>query len=134
MSTKEFRAAINGEFMAWGLASFPSLPIVYENGPVPDQDKIGPIWLDTSIRWYSANPMSVGQLVITRHTGAVSANVFCRDAAGTGEIDDIIDSLSVMLGTRRVGSAILKSPRRTVGGSALGWYRLGLLSPFTLDM
>ena len=45
MTSEEFRAAVFAEIRNWAAASFPTLPVVYENGPVPDEDKIGPIWL-----------------------------------------------------------------------------------------
>lgn len=133
MNTKEFRAAIFGAIETWGAASFPTLPVIYENGPVPDEDKIGPVWLDMEIRWYGAQPMSVGNVVTGRHSGVISANVFSRDATGTGVSDDIIDSLETLLKTRRFGSAIVKFPQRTVATNLKGWYKSGLLFPFTLD-
>ena len=100
---------------------------------MPDEDKIGSPWLDVEIRWYGAKPMSVGEVVAGRHSGAVSVNVYCRDASGTGSADDIIDSLETLMRTRRLGTAVLKFPQRTVPTCLKGWYKTGLLAPFTLD-
>ena len=44
MSTRAFRSGVVSEVVQWAAAEFPALPIIYENGPVPDEDKIGPIW------------------------------------------------------------------------------------------
>lgn len=134
MNTKEFRAAVFGELATWGAASFPSLVLIYENGPVPDEDKIGPIWLDCEIRWYGSQGLSLGSLPFTgRHSGTISTQVYYRSAQGTGAVDDIIDSLETLLKTRRIGTSIVQFPQRTVSTNMRGWYKAGLLFPFTLD-
>jgi hypothetical protein len=134
MSTKTFRAAVVTQVMAWAAANFPTLPIIHENGPVPDEDKIGQVWLDLEIRWYGAKDLGIGQTTSGRHSGAISANVYYREGAGTGEVDDIIDSLKSSLKLQRVGGGIVRFPQRTVPSPQLkGWYRSGLLFPFTLD-
>lgn len=132
-TTKEFRAAVFGEIQAWAAANFPTLPVIYENGPVPDEDKIGPIWLDVEVRWYGAQALALGEGGVGRHSGAISANVFYREASGTGQADDVIDSLETTFRTRRIGSGIVKFPQRTVPTNLKGWYKTGLLFPFTLD-
>lgn len=133
MNTKDFRAAIFGEIQTWGAASFPTMPIIYENGPVPDEDKIGPVWLDVEIRWYGSKPLTIGEVVKGRYSGAVSTCVYYRDAMGTGQVDDIVDSLETLLQMRRIGTSIVRFPERTVPTHLLGWYKAGLLFPFTLD-
>lgn len=136
MSTKPFRAAVNGALATWGAASFPTLPIIYENGPVPDQDTIGPVWLDTEIRWYDAQHLGLGSLPFTgRHSGVISAQLYYRSAGGTGQVDDIIDSLSNYLKSQRLGGGLIRYPQRTVPvPEARGWYKSGLFFPFTLDV
>lgn len=134
MNTKEFRAAVFGELQTWGAANFPTLPIIYENGPVPDEDKIGSIWLDCEVRWYGSTGLSLGSLPFTgRYTGTISTQVYYRSAQGTGAVDDIIDSLETLLKTRRIGTSIVQFPQRTVSTNLRGWYKAGLLFPFTLD-
>lgn len=133
MNTKAFRAAVFGEIAAWGLSSFPTLPLIYENGPVPDEDKIGPVWLDIEVRWYGAQALTIGEVVAGRYSGAISAAVYYRDNQGSGLPDDIVDSLTDLLKTRRIGSSIISFPQRTVPTHLRGWYKTGLLFPFTLD-
>lgn len=134
MSTKDFRALVSTEIVAWAAANYPTLPVIYENGPVPDEDKIGSIWLDVEVRWYGGRPLGLGQKSAGRHSGAISASVYCRDASGTGQADDILDSLSTLLRSRRLGSSIVSFPQRTVPTNLKGWYKTGLLFPFTLDV
>jgi hypothetical protein len=132
VTTEEFRAALMTELVAWGTANYPTLPLIYENGPVPDEDAIGPIWLDSEIRWYGGNVASLGVNPRLRHTGAVSLQVYSRQASGTGQAGAILDSLIQTLSARRLGSAILLAPQRTVPSYLRGWYRTGILLPFTL--
>lgn len=134
MSTKQYRAGVNQHIKDWAAAAFPTLPVIYENGPVPDEDKIGRIWLDLEIRWYGSQQLAFSDGVPKkRHSGAISANVFYREAAGTGLVDDIVDSLSNSLQCRRLAGGLIMSPQRTVPTHLKGWYKSGLLFPFTLD-
>jgi len=133
MNTKDFRAAVFGAIQTWGAANFPTLPIVWENGPVPDEDKIGAIWLDVEIRWYGGRPLGIGNVVSGRHSGAISLQVYSREARGTGASDDVVDSLESLLKNQRMGTAALSFPQRTVPTNLRGWYKTGLLVPFTLD-
>lgn len=133
MNTKDFRAAVFSAIQTWGAANFPTLPIVWENGPVPDEDKIGPIWLDVEIRWYGGKSLGIGNVISGRHSGAVSVQVYTRGAQGTGASDDVVDSLETLLKNQRLGTSILGFPQRTVPTNLRGWYKTGLLVPFTLD-
>lgn len=133
MDTKDFRAAVFTEIETWAAANFPAVPVVYENGPVPDEDKIGPIWIDLEVRWYGSQPMSIGEVVSGRYTGVVSVNVYHREGLGTGAVDDILDSVETLLKTRRIGTSIVSFPQRNVSATSNGWYRAGCFFPFTLD-
>lgn len=132
MTTKEFRAAVFAEIQAWAATNFPTLPVLYENGPTPDEDAMGAIWLDVEIRWYGASVAAIGTPPRMRHSGAVSANCFYRNGEGTGAPDDVIDSLGGYLQARRLGAGILEAPQRTVPTNLRGWFKTGVLLPFTL--
>ena len=132
MTPKEFRAAVFGEIQTWAAANYPVMPVLYENGPVPDEDKIGSIWLDIELRWYGGSIASVGTNPRMRQTGAVSAMCYYRTGEGTDEPDSVIDSLSEYLQARRLGAGILEAPQRTVPASLRGWFKTGMFLPFTL--
>jgi hypothetical protein len=133
MNTKEFRAALFADIVAWGAAAFPAMPLIFENGPVPDENSIGQIWLDCEVRWYGAKNVSMGVTPRGRHSGAVSTQVFYRQAAGTGQADDVVDSLETLLKNKRLGAGQLQFPQRTAPTHLKGWYKTGLLTPFYLD-
>lgn len=131
-STQTFRALVFGEIQTWAAANFPTVPVVYENGPVPDQDTIGPVWLDVSLRWYGAAIASLGAAPRTRDTGALSVNCFYREGFGTQVPDQIIDSLRTTLAGRRLGSGTLWAPQRTAPTNLNGWMKTGIVLPFSL--
>ncbi len=132
MTPKEFRAAVFGEVQAWAAASFPTLPVLYENGPTPDEDKIGTIWLDVELRWYGGIVASIGTPVRTRKTGAVAAMCYYRTGEGTDAPDSVIDSLGEYLQARRLGAGVLEAPQPTVPTNIRGWHKTGIFIPFTL--
>ena len=133
MATEAFRKAVNAELEAWRLDAYPDIEAFYENGPLPDEAAVGPVWIDCMIRWYSSKLASVGAAPIGRHTGTVLTNVYYRAGEGSALPDQIIDSIKRRLRARRLGAAVLYMPQRTVPTDFNGWYKVGLLTPFTLD-
>lgn len=132
MTSEEFRAAVFADIRDWAAANFPTLPVIYENGPVPDEDKIGPIWLDVEIRWYEGSVAALGSNPRTRDFGAVSLACFYKTGEGTKAPGQVIDSASALLQTRRIGAAVLGARKRTVPTYMRGWHKTGVLIPFTL--
>lgn len=132
MSTEQFRALVTERVLEWA-ASRPTLPIAYENGPVIDEKTVGPIWLDLQLRFYGGNLVAMGERPLGRHSGTISAMVFHRIAAGTGDPDRICDELIELFRAKRIGRGLTQMPQRTVPTDFLGWYKTGLLVPFTLD-
>lgn len=134
MTTRsQFRAGFIGAVEAWQAANFPSLPILFENGPVPDEDKIGVIWLDTGIHWYSGHNMEIGQNARGRYGGALVLNVFSREASGTQASDAILESLEVLLKNRHLGGGRTHFPHVNTAPALLGWQKAGMLVPFTFE-
>lgn len=133
MSTESFRSAVNAELVAWQQANFPTLPLIFENGPAPDEQSIGLIWLDAEIRWYGGVIASVGAAPLTRNTGALSFMCYYKDGEGTQQSDQVIDSLANRFKARRLGGGVLLAPQRTVPTHLRGWYKTGILIPLRLD-
>lgn len=132
MTPKEFRSAVITEIHAWASANFPTVPVIYENGPVPDESNIGSVWLDVEVRWYGAHNATLGEVPRVRHTGAVSVNCFYRSGEGTDQPDSIVDSVSDHLQNRRLAAGVLEAAQRTVPTNFRGWYKTGTLVPFML--
>ncbi len=132
--TSDFRGAFNSAIEAWRLANYPDMVVVYENGPQPaNEGEAGPMFLDTSVRWYGASPSTVGTRPRGRHTGALALHVFSKQGQGVGQPGEVIDSLVELLRNRRLGSAVLSMPQLGVPGTANGWSKLSLFVPFRLD-
>ena len=131
--TELFRKAVNEELEAWRLSNFPEVQAFYENGPTPDEGQMGEMWIDTSVRWYGAKVVTLGTRPRGRHLGTVSTSVYFREAAGTALPDQVLGEIKELLRTRHLGGAVMGMPQRMVPSNPLGWYRVGLLTPFTLD-
>lgn len=133
-STKDFRGSVMQELLTWSQAQFPDVPVAWENGPTLDEDNVGPLWIDISLRWSGSEQMPVGNPFVGRVTGTLSVQVFTRQGAGTSKSDDIIDSLSRFMAQRRIGAGVVLFPVRSTPVTALGWYKSGLVFPFWVDI
>lgn len=133
MATEQFRSDVQATLEAWRLDAFPDIPAFFENGPLPDEATVGPIWIDVAIRWYGGKFVTVGERPRGRHTGVVSTNVFYREREGTALLDRVIDSIKELMRARRFGPAVLYMPQRTIATEVDGWHKTGLITPFTLD-
>lgn len=133
MTTENFRAGVFGAIDAWVQATHPGMPVITENGPTPDEKSVGVIWLDCEVRWYGGRNISIGETPMGRHSGAVSAQVYCREASGTAGSDQVVDGLIGLLKNARLGGGQLQFPQRTAPTLLRGWYRTGVLVPFYLD-
>jgi len=133
MATEQFRKDTQDALEAWRLADFPAVPAFYENGPQPDEGTVGPIWIDCAIRWYGAKFVTVGTRPRGRHTGVLATNVFYRETEGAALPDQVLDAIKEQMRSRRLGAAVLYMPQRTIPTEVNGWYKVGLITPFTLD-
>lgn len=134
MSTKDFRGALAKTIIDWATLAHPTLPLMWENGPEIDEDKIGSTWLDIGIKWVSAEPRNLGDVYKGRRKGVISLQLFAKEGMGTGRSDDILDELSVLLSHTRVGNAVVGFASRSTPVTALGWYKSGVMLPFALDI
>ena len=133
MSTEAFRAEVVSLIESTMTASHPTVPVLYENGPVIDEADIGSIFLDTDIRWYGAHLASMGPAATGRDTGAISLQVYYKQAEGTHAVDAVIDTLRAAFKSKRIGTGVTKMPQRSVPTEFKGWYKSGLFVPFHLD-
>ena len=130
MSTKAFRSAVFGAIDEFMQASHPGIFVMYENGPQVDEEAVGDIFVDVSLRFYGARMVEVGLGGRSRHSGAVSVTVYSRQADGTEVPDDLLENLIELLARQRYGVGFTTAAQRTVPDVVKGWYRTGVLIPF----
>jgi hypothetical protein len=133
MTTEAFRSAVFADLEAWRVANYPTLAVVTENGPEPDESTLQ-VWLDAEIRWYGAGTASIEGRPVGRHTGTLSLQVFYRQGEGTQLPDQILDSLQERFRNRRIGGGVVRFAQRSVPSKPLGWLKTGLFFPFHLDV
>lgn len=114
-------------------ATYPDIVVMYENGPEIDDESVGSIFMDVSIRFYSANPAEVGPHARTRHTGAIAVDVYAKQATGTALAGQLLQGISHTLRRKRLGPGLTRATQRTVPDTIKGWYKSGTLTPFTAD-
>jgi len=129
---KAFRAAVNTALQDWAIAPG-AVPIFFENGPQPDLANVGDVWVDTEVRFYGASTAALGERPMGRATGALVVRVFVREGEGTGRADDLMDQLEELFRPRRLGGARFDFPERLTPTQHLGWHKVGILAPFSLD-
>ncbi len=132
MSGANFRAAVFAELVAWS-ATRPLVQAFYENGPVPDLERVSDVWVDSEIRWYGAKTVAMGERPAGRATGAVMVRVYRREGSGTLLADQMCDELEEMFRPRRLGGAVFEFPERLTPTAEMGWPKVGILAPFSLD-
>ena len=133
MNAQGFRQAVVSAIETWRLANEPALPAFYQNASLPDEEGVGPIWLDQYTRFVDAAYVTVGSRPRGRQRGSVVVNVYVRKGEGTAEQDRLLDSLTEVLRTLRVSGAVFGMPMRTPGTDFFGWAKEGVLMPFRFD-
>lgn len=133
MSTQNFVNAVFGDLATLMAAEFPTTPVLYENGPEVDEASVGDMFLDAEVRWYGANLVTMELNPTGRHTGAISLQVFYKQAGGTAEAGALVDRLIAEFKSKRIGGGITKMPQRSVPTNLKGWYKSGVFVPFHLD-
>jgi hypothetical protein len=133
VATEQFRKDAQETLATWLADAFPDVQAFYENGPMADESTVGPLWIDCTIRWYGAKFVTVGGRPRGRHTGVFATNVYHREGEGTALPDQVLDAIKELLRGRRLGSATLYMPQRTIPTVVNGWHKVGLITPFTLD-
>lgn len=133
MSTEAFRSAVFGAIDAFMSAHHPGVFVAYENGPEVDVETVGDLFVDVSLRFYGAALAEVGPNARSRHMGAVSVDVYAKQATGTAASGDIVAGVMRLLKSKRMGPGLTRAPQRTVPNTLKGWYVTGTLVPFTVD-
>lgn len=133
MSIDAFETALISRVAQWHQANYPALDLVVENGPIPELDKITDVWIDLSVRPYNGTLLGVGQESIGRETGVLSIRVFTREGEGTATAREVLQSLKGELTRFRTGGGWLGYPKPYLPTTELGWYKRGLMFPYTVD-
>lgn len=132
MSLETFESLVIAEVERWAAENFPNTTVVFENGPVPEEDKIGSPWIDVSLRPYAGNPLALATKQ-GRDTGVFSFAVFTREGEGTAQAKEIVSSLRQHFAGFRAGSGWLSYPDPYLPTTVKGWHKRGLMFPFTVD-
>lgn len=133
MSTQNFCNAVSSAVADLMAAEFPLVPVMFENGPEIDEASVGLMFLDVEVRWYGAGLITMELNPLGRHTGAISLQVYYKQAEGTAAVGALVDRLISEFKSKRIGGGITKMPQRSVPTNLKGWYKNELFVPFHLN-
>lgn len=135
MTEEQLRAWLQGLVDTWHQSNFTSTPVFYENADMPDESKVGNVWIDVTVRFTGGADVTLGTDPLGRDYGVLAVMVYTREGETTATADQIIGSLRGYLRAhRRTTGAFLKFPVRTSTPPMLGWHKAGLMAPFTCDV
>lgn len=133
MSIDAFESTLLARVSQWHQENYPQLDLCVENGPVPEIDKITDVWIDVSVRPYNGTLLGLGQGAQGRETGVLSIRVFTREGEGTSLAREVIQSLRQDLTRFRASGGWLGYPKPYLPTTKLGWYKRGLMFPYSVD-
>lgn len=133
MSTQNFINAVSETLATLMASEFPGITVMYENGPEVDEASVGDMFVDLEVRWYGADLITMELNPMGRHSGAISLQVYYKQAEGTAAVGALVDRLITEFKSRRIGGGITKMPQRSVPTHLKGWYKSGIFVPFHLD-
>ena len=133
MSTQNFINSVFGTLADLMAAEFPTVTVLYENGPEVDEASVGDMFVDAEVRWYGADLITMELNPLGRHSGAISLQVFYKQAEGTAAVGALVDRLITEFKSKRIGGGLTKMPQRSVPTHLKGWYKSGIFVPFHLD-
>lgn len=133
MSIAGFRAAVFTVVQTWQTANQPGMFVAYENGPVVNERDAGDTFLDVELRFYGGSNVAIGNRSIGRDSGALALMAYSKRGEGTAVSDLVLGQLHGLLRNTRLAGGRLFYGQRSVPTDTLGWYRTGLLIPFSVD-
>lgn len=133
MSTQNFTNTVSDTLATLMAAEFPGITVMYENGPEVDEASVGDMFVDMEVRWYGADLITMELNPMGRHSGAISLQVYYKQAEGTAAVGALVDRLITEFKSKRIGGGITKMPQRSVPTHPKGWYKSGIFVPFHLD-
>lgn len=134
MSYQQFQSEVVSLIEAWQQANFPATDLCVDNGPLPEEDKVSSPWVDVSFRPYGGKSLAVGGVKAGRINGVVAVSIFTRQGDGTAQATRMQESLIQELSDKRVAGGNLAFPTPFLPIQARGWFKLGLMFPFYVDV
>ncbi len=133
MNFEDARAAIYSRLNTFMAASYPAIPVRYENRLTVDFATLETLFVAAEIAFTDGTQMALGSSPPVRYQGTIFLNVWERDGAGTSEALGLLDALAVAFKTAQFGGVNTKAPRPMPGAFQPGWYVLAVRIPFWFD-
>lgn len=133
MNFEDARAAVYARLKATMAASYPTVPVIYENRVSVDlDDHPGPV-VTCQMAYADGEQVSMSQAPIVRYRGAIYLTAECKQGQGTAAALTMLGVLAGAFKTASFGGVVTKAPRPLPGAEDKGWYVLTLRVPFYFD-
>lgn len=116
----------------WG-ATYPSVPVFYDNGPGVDVDQAGGSFLICQVKQSAAEQVSLELDPVYRRRGFVSLTVFVKQYTGRNVTLGYLDYLTSLFKFASFGGVRTSVPKPGHKETHDGWYSEELRVPFWVD-
>lgn len=134
MTFVSIRDALVSVVNAGWTATYPTIPVFYENATSVDLDDVGAAFLRCTVRFVSGDQASLGEAPLTRIRGAVDLRAFIKVEAGTRTALGYMDYLKDLLKYKDFSGVRTGAPNPPTPQAIKNWYSLGISVPFWADM
>lgn len=126
------RDAVVGYLNPLYVAAYPSIPIVYDNGPF-DWNNPPETFVEVELEFYGGEQVGMAASPRRRISGYLYVCVRTREGRGSREALQLIDWFSNTLKFARVGTVVFREPEPEPSDGPPGWYFLHVKVPFLSD-
>lgn len=114
-------------------ATYPTIPVFFENTLSVDMDKVGDVFLRCAVIINAADQVSVELSPVHRTRGRLELRIYVKEELGTRTELGYLDYLIGLFKYGNYAGLHTSTPEPVPGQSSKGWYSLGLSVPFWAD-
>lgn len=114
-------------------ASYPTVPVFYENTVQVDLNTVGDQFLRVSIDFITAKQATIEFSPQQRVLGELTFQMLCKEGSGTRTTLAFYDHVFGTLANRMIGGVTLRTPVPGKKEIKSGWASFTLAVPFTFD-
>jgi hypothetical protein len=133
MNYENIRAAFVSRAATACAATYPTMPLFFDNGPEPDLDNLAGPFVRVSVQFRSAEQINISPTPDDRTRGFVVLTCYVRDFTGTTAILPIVTFLNDLFKHLNLSGLKTTTPLPMPDLTYQGWYAMTLRVPFYVD-
>lgn len=133
MNFDDARAAVAGRLKTGMDATYPAVPVVYENHTTVDLATQASPYVRLAIIFNDGAQASIELTPLARYRGAVYLAVYCKEGQGTKDVLQILGYLATLFKAVKFGGVQTHVGLPMPGAEMDGWYYEAVRVPFYFD-